>query len=102
MHMYLTKLIEKYPTKTIVFLTPNTHVTSKNTNGETMEQFTEAMKLACRKYSIPCLDLFALCGIYPDSEAQKEYFMPDSLHPSDTGNFRMAKIVAGYLNSLSI
>ncbi len=100
MRAYIEALITRYPDKTIVMLTALPQPVSANASGTTMLQYSLAVQDVCRFYSIPCFDLYGACNIWLGSDAQKALYMPDSLHPSDTGHYKIAQLVAGYLKSL--
>lgn len=96
-------LINKYPTKTIVFITPteqdNEDCTADNTTGLTATDFAQAMKKVCAKYAIPVYDANALSGIYPLNESQAAAYTTDGLHLNDTGSERLGKQVAAFLQN---
>lgn len=94
-------LIDKYPAKTIVFITPteqnNPECTAANTTGTTAADIAKAMKEVCAKYAIPVYDANALSGIYPLNEKQAEIYTSDGLHLNDAGSERLGKQVAAFL-----
>ena len=103
LHYLMSGLIEKYPTVTIVFLTP-IHREGENHLNESnqlpLKAYVDQIKETAEYYSIPVLDLYATAGIYPDSPAQKKALCPDGLHPNDAGNMVIAKRLEAFLENL--
>ncbi|MBR2340175.1 MAG: SGNH/GDSL hydrolase family protein [Clostridia bacterium] len=97
------KLMEKYPTATIIALTP-THRCCEEVNsystGVTLAEVRDAMLKICEYYSVPVIDLWKSSGIYPAITAQRQSKMPDGLHPNDAGMRAIASRIAGLLRSL--
>ena len=95
-------LIEMYPASEIVFLTPikRSEGDAPNSRGYTLKMYSDAIKEAAERYSIPVLDLYLLSGITPEIEAQREALCPDGLHPNDAGHMRLASRIKGFLKSL--
>ena len=110
-------LLNKYPTKTIMFITPmkNKGYVSGSTTcpawnekngleggvGRTLTDYRNAIIEVCEFYSIPVLDLYALSGISPENEKQVENLMPDRLHPNTKGNLEiLAPKIASFMNNL--
>ena len=106
-HTLYTRLIDKYPTATIVVMTP-LHCSTENsdrgyglkpTGTPTLKEYVAAIKEVASYYSIPVLDLFAVSGISAEKK-HVELFMPDGLHPNDDGQAIIASRLAGFLESL--
>ena len=89
----LTKaLLERYPDAFVFYMTPfksaRSAMLNGNENGDTLEDFAQAMMDVCALYDIPCLDLYHLCdfeiemylpesdGIHPSQEFIREYTAP--------------------------
>ncbi|MCB2306032.1 SGNH/GDSL hydrolase family protein [Clostridium estertheticum] len=105
----ISGLLEKYPDKQIIFMTPmknNLKNPTKNYpdsfsfNKLNLKQidYVNAIKETCDYYSIEVLDLYKESGISPYSEFQTKLYMPDKLHYNKEGYFRLAKKIAEYLN----
>lgn len=103
------KLIEKYPGKPIVILTPLHRLSENNILGDgdkkmplghPLGDFVQAVREVAAYYSLPVLDLWAVSGMQPAVPVIKEKFMPDGLHPSDAGHRLLAERLAGFLNAL--
>lgn len=100
---YLMKgLIEKYPTSTIVFMTPMQRLNLErlNSRGYTLKMYVDAIKEAAERFSIPVLDLYGTLGICPDVKCQLEAYCPDGLHPNDAGNLKIARKLKAFLEAL--
>lgn len=101
-HTLMSSLIEKYPTSTIVFITPIHRETEDrlNHNGCRLVDYVDIIKEVARYYSLPVLDLFATAGIQPKLAVQKEALCPDGLHPNDAGYRRITDRLAAFLLAL--
>lgn len=102
-HVLLNGLINKYPEATIVVMTPlhrfDEDVPSVGA-GKPLSYYVDIAKEVARFYSVPVLDLFAMSGIQPQIEVNKNKYCPDGLHPSDAGNRLIASRLAGFLKAL--
>ena len=112
----LDSLKRTFPDKQIVLLTPihrsgfyanekNWQVPEDYANrcGEYLDAYVDAVMEAGRVWSVPVVDLNALCGLYPLSDAHAHYFHnaeSDRLHPNDKGHLRMARTLYYQLLSL--
>lgn len=102
-HALMTALIERYPTATIVFMTPlNTLVSPKNKIGTpaALLDYVQAIRQTAEYYALPVLDLYATSGINANILAQREKMLPDGIHPNDIGAERIADRLTGFLKSL--
>lgn len=114
LHSLIKRLIKRYPTALILFMTP-LHRVSENcirTDNVTLDgveytgsrpplkDFVYAIKEVCEYYSVPVLDLYSSSGIQPAVDIQKELFMPDGLHPSPLGAEKIAKRLAAFIKTL--
>lgn len=106
-------MIQRYPTKLIVFLTPphgsSTAVPEYLPNpvtGRVYSEYIAAIKEVASLYSIPVCDLWNIAGIQPLLKVHKNlYFtgengVPDGLHPNQAGHSRLASRIVGFLNTL--
>ena len=104
------KLINRYPGKPIVILTPLHRCSEDNIFGDEkghkmalgvpLSAFVQAIREVAAYYSLPVLDLWAVSGIQPNVPVIKEKLMPDGLHPNDAGHRLVAERLAGFLNAL--
>ena len=100
------RLIRRYPTKPIVFLTPLHRKSEDATVNEIkipcrpLCDYVAVIREVCAEYSIPVLDLFATAGIQPKIEEQRAAYCPDGLHPNDRGAEYVADKVITYLSAL--
>lgn len=107
MHLLIERLAEKFPTATIVFMTPIPRSAASSApdpersfTGATMKEYVDAIKEVAAYHAIPVLDLYTMSGFDPNIEVQRKIYCPDGLHPSDAGNERIASRLAGFLKSL--
>ena len=102
-------LKEKYPTTPVVLMTPIKRLAYgvTNKNGNTQEEFVNAMIAMGRKWNVYVLDMWATCPINPNIESmdvalfQKPDGTNDHVHPNTAGQAVMGKTVAGFLRTLS-
>jgi len=111
----LSLLKEHYPDKQIILLTPihrgdfigsNTniqpHENYANGIGLYLEEYVEILKKAGTYWSVPVIDLHALSGIFPASDAFLHYCPgeTDRLHLNARGHYRLAKTIQYQLLAL--
>lgn len=89
LNVLIQGLIQKYTTSKIFFVTELDRNYMNNGTSNYID-YLKAIKETCRYYSIPVLDLNASLGFNAKNEAQKEFFIPDGLHPNNEGH----KIIA--------
>jgi lysophospholipase L1-like esterase len=58
------------------------------------ERINLAIMVKCRQYGVPCVDLYAACGINGNDASSVYFRTDDSLHPSALGMQRIAGVVA--------
>lgn len=87
-------LIEKYPGKPILFLTPLFR-SLKHETGIKFMSYVEAIKSRCAYYSIPCFNLTENSTIKSliDIINQKYYVNQDRLHPNNDGQAIIGRII---------
>ena len=102
-HYLMRGLIEKYPASQIVFVTP-LHREAENTlnasNHLPLKAYADKIRETAEYYSIPVLDLYANGGIYADCKKHRDLYMPDGLHPNDTGAKKVAEKMLRFLENL--
>lgn len=107
-HTLFTDLINKYPTATIVVMTPLHRLSEDDPNSDTRKppnsrpliDYVNAIKTVAEYYSIPVLDLWSVSGIQPRVDILREKYCPDGLHPNDAGHKIIADRLAGFLSTL--
>lgn len=93
-------LIEKYPDKPIIFMTPlhrRNELDKSNLTGNVFKEYIDAIRESAEYFSIPLVDLYANVGIQPNIQIQKEMFCPDGLHPNDKGHEKIAAMLGSFL-----
>ena len=107
LHCLYRALWEKYPTATIVVMTPLHRVGEHDTLNEHGNPAIAPFKVirdtiieVAAYYSFPVVDLYAISNLNPELPAIKEAFMPDGLHPNDAGHERIASRLIGFLKAL--
>ncbi len=108
LHYLYTGLINKYPTATIVVMTPLHRLDEYNLrgegnkpcDGEPLITYVNIIKEVAAYYSLPLLDLWAMGGMQPNVPVLREKFNPDGLHPNNAGHAKIAHRLAGFLKTL--
>ncbi len=103
LHILIRALLERYPGKPIIFMTPIHRIGEKNNRkscGKPLSKYVQMIRDVCEAYSIPVCDLYKNAGIYADDPAQRELYVPDGLHPNDAGHELIASRLTAFLKSL--
>lgn len=108
-----TKLINKFPTKTLAVFTPLPRLDNWGSNavnnamGYTLEQLVNLIIQYAKHYSIPCLDLYHESNLPVFVPAANEFYFwaegqdaPDGLHPNDNGHKVLARKILAFLESI--
>lgn len=111
----IKRLLIAYPGKPIIFCTMIQRVGSYSVNVpnpteellnkqdtdilSSMQLRAEAIKLKCKQYGIPCIDLYNHSGINSVVEGSYLY---DNLHPNENGRKRIASIIQGELDKMFV
>ena len=97
-------LLEKYPDKTIIFLSPinrNINGNNKNEAGVTFDEFCDILEKYVRKRGFYCICGREVCGFDAYIPSQKTLFTADGLHLTSAGYdrvmSRMAKQIINYM-----
>lgn len=102
-HYIITTLLEKYPLKPIVFMTP-THYQAELlpgvTSGRPFIDYVRIIREVCGNYGIPICDLYKNSGIAPILESQRELYIPDGVHPNALGHEIIASRFMGFVRTL--
>ncbi len=106
LHVLYTKLIEKFPGKPIIILTPLHRLNEQSKRGDnkptdvgSLKEYVEIIREVAEYYSLPVLDLFKESGLQPEISVIREKYMPDGLHPNDEGHKILAEKIANYLKT---
>lgn len=91
LRVLLEGLIEKYPGKQIVFMTPIRRGDRAGANGvgKTLSQYVTAIKMMCEEYGVPVLDAYSAKEM--NLLTDREQLMADGLHPSAAGHEKMSE-----------
>ena len=112
----MDKLKRMFPEKQIILLTPihrafatfgagniQPEESYPNRLGLYIHDYVEAIKETANVWSVPVIDLNALCGLNPMIEEHARYFAnpdTDRLHPNAKGHERIAKTLMYQLSAL--
>ena len=100
LHSLCKGLITKYPTKTIIFITPALqagYFSSPNNQGNVSRDYANAIIQVCNYYSIPVFDNNRLSGITPTIPASKSTYTTDGLHWNLAGHERVGTKLAQFI-----
>ena len=107
LHNLYADLMNKYPKAQIVVMTPCHRLNENNYyNGcgirtvGNLKKYVDIIKEVAAYYSIAVLDLYALSGLQPDIEVNRNLYMPDGVHPSDAGHEKIYNLLKGFLKNL--
>ena len=115
LNVIIPALLEKNPDATIVFITPlhrygygtnsttgeaHTYDSIPNGAGYTLEDYVNAIKEVCEKYSIDVIDLYELSDLDPSIELTREQYMEDGLHLNANGHNYISQILEYWLNEI--
>lgn len=112
----ISRLKELFPDKQIVLLTPlhraaklgDTNIQPdenwQNACGEYVDAYVNAVKEAGNVWGVPVIDLNSVSGLNPMIAEQQSYFhnQADLLHPSTSGQERMARTLMYQLLALPV
>ena len=101
-HELYVSLLEKYPTATIMVITPLHRSTEdiSNMHGKVLKDYVDVIRRGAEYYSLPVLDLYATYGVQPAVPVMKDTFMPDGLHPNDAGHVILTNKIAQFIKNL--
>lgn len=104
-HDLFTRLIEKYPGKPIVIMTPLHRVEEddiyvKHGVSVTLKDYVQIIREVAEYYALPVCDLFKASGMQPRVDAIREKLIPDGLHPNDAGHEILAARLGNFLSGL--
>lgn len=105
-HYLFEGLIKKYPTATVVVMTPIHRCSEEVTVNERglrtapLKEYVRIIKEVAEYYALPLLDLWSVSGIQPRVETNKKLYCPDGLHPNDIGHELIAGRLEGFLKAL--
>ena len=99
-HTLLRTLIERYPTATVVMITPLHGTVEERPGKHPLKDYVNVIRKVAAAYSVPILDLYSESGIQPKISAQKKAYLPDGVHPNDAGAERIANRLAAFLHRL--
>lgn len=68
-----------------------------NRNGNTLEEYANAIIQVCEYYCVPYIDLYHNC-FDGHSEKVKELYLTDGLHPNQNGHIIMARKISKFIN----
>ncbi len=112
----MSLLKHRYPRQQIVIMTPphrglanlaerNVQPHENIANGQDLyiEDYVHALCRAGELWSVPVIDVFSLCGLYPMDDSYNQYINrpeSDRLHPNNEGHIRIGKTILGQLRNL--
>ena len=92
--MMCALLKQKYPTKTIFFITPHFQTRYPHSGGVTSYEISKAVKEVCEKHSIPVYDNYVWSGI---CSTNLSYWTTDNCHWNNKAHEMVGKNVAKWI-----
>lgn len=99
-HYLMTRLIERFPQATIVFMTPLHREFEQRAGVPDLSGYVNVIIEVARHYGIPVMDLYANSGLAPSVPIIKQTYVPDGLHPNTAGAARIAERLGAFLEAL--
>ncbi len=104
-HTLFSKLVEKYPGKPVVIMTPlhrteEDEVRIKHGVSVTLKTYVDIIREVAEFYSLPVCDMFKISGLQPRIPIIAERYIPDGLHPNDEGHKILAAKLGSFLANL--
>lgn len=107
-HTLMTRLLERFTEKTIVFITPLHRHNEDNLRGDgekaidvaPLSTYVNIIREVAEYYSLPVLDLYANSGIQPKLSVVRERLCPDGIHPNDAGHRIVAEKILAFLRTM--
>lgn len=98
------ELKKKYPNKPIVAMTPMDYSSvdsgiNGNTNGDTIEDYRNALKMAAGLHGVIVFNLHEEVSFNAHNAEDVTNFIPDKLHPNQAGHDNMAEVISLFLNT---
>lgn len=98
-HYLMNRLIERFPGKPIVFMTPLHRADEEANASSPLSLYVGILTEVARIYSLPVLDLYGTSGIQPCVPVLRTALCPDGLHPNDAGHEVIAQRLYHFLRS---
>ena len=109
-HVLMEKLIRRYPDGKLVVMTPLRRYRPGEDDGlfnsigirqvGTLETYVGILRQVAGYYGAVVVDLFTICPIQPKLPEHQARYMPDGLHPNDTGHALIAACLLKALQDL--
>ena len=108
LHCLYAALVERFPGKPVVVMTPLHRLNENNPAGEhgksvpttSLKGYVEIIREVAEYYSLPVLDLYARSGLQPAVPVIREKFVPDGLHPNDAGLVLLKDMICAFIKTL--
>ncbi len=99
-HTLMRTLIERYPTATVVFMTPLHRAVEEAPDKAPLSTYVSIIREVAEYYALPVLDLYKMSGLQPQLEINRKLFVPDGLHPNNAGAEKIADRLGNFLLGL--
>lgn len=101
LHTLYRAVIKDNPHAIVVVITPlHRAYETRNNRGESLKQYVEIIREVAKSYSFPILDLFDEYGVDVTNPAEIKRYLPDGLHPNETGHIILADKITAFLKNL--
>lgn len=112
LNIIIPGILSMYPNSQLIVITPlhrygfgSSKITKEpytydyipNGRGHNLNDYVDALRKVCERWSVPVIDLFSNSSINPALPAIKNIYMPDGLHPNEKGHERISQIISAHL-----
>lgn len=104
-YVLLKKIVEKYPQKPIILMTPLHRLNEDALINEIglpcnpLKSYVDIIRNTAEIFSVYVLDLYSISGMQPNIEISNELFFVDGLHPNDLGHRRIAEKLKKFIET---
>ena len=104
-HDLYQRVINKFPGKPIVIMTPihrstESEIHIKGTDQTVLKTYVDIIKEVAEYYSLPVCDMYSISGLQPKVEIINKNFFADGLHPNDAGHAIIGERLGNFLSNL--
>ena len=102
-HYLLASLVIKYPASRIIVMTPLRREgdgMGSGSCGKPLSEYVSKLKGVAVEYGLDVCDMFSHCPIDPNNSQDKKRYVPDGLHPNDSGHEIISSVLSDFIKKL--
>ena len=90
----------------LLVMTPIHRLNDTIPEGKTLADYVNIIIQKCKEHGIPYIDMFAMSGLQPNNEGNRNIFFPrddggnDGIHPNHIAHQRMMRVIGETLNAM--